>query len=134
MIKHATILIGLCALTALSGCERREQLSVWETKVRYANSIVRGADVGIAWTINADAFDEEEGVLLAVRLDDGYGKYYFAERAQIIVDPKKDTVGLKLINVTGAVAADTKAAESSGVYQAAQILTEPVRVPYDIRP
>lgn len=127
------LLLGASALP-LVGCEGRETLSVWQTKVRYAESIVRGSEVGTAWTITADSFDENEGVLLAVRLDDGYGKYYFAERAQIVVDPVKDTVALRLEKVTAAVAADEKTANASGVYQSPSIMTEPVRVPYNITP
>ncbi|GAB4515842.1 MAG: hypothetical protein Tsb0013_20420 [Phycisphaerales bacterium] len=132
---HRWPLIALLGVAAVfTGCERRETLTVWETKVRYANSIVSGAAIGTAWTVTADTFDESEGVLLAVRLDDGFGKYYYAERAHIIVDPAKDTVALRLENVTGALAEDEKTANASGIYQTAELMTEPVRVPYDIRP
>lgn len=127
--------LALLPLLLLGGCDMREELSVWETKLRFAESIQRGAEVGTAWTMHADRFDEEQGVLLAIRLDDGYGRYYFAERAHIIVDPAQDTVSLRLENVIAAVAeADDQENSASGVYEADAIVTEPVRLPYNVTP
>lgn len=133
--RSVTLIACLACATLLASCGKGEQLTVWQTKKRFADAILRGAEVGVAWTMHADTFDETEGVLLAVRLDDGYGRYYFAERAYIVVDPSKDTVRFRLENVTGAAAEDEdKPGNPSGLYRAAQILTEPVSVPYDITP
>ena len=75
-MRCTPLIIPLLAIACgLSACDRRESLTVWETKVRYAETITSGVAVGTAWTITADSFDRTEGVLLAVRFDDGYGKY-----------------------------------------------------------
>lgn len=125
-------MIAGCAL--LLGCDGRQSLTVSETKQRYATSIVAGAAVGASWTVTADRYDADEGLLIAVRMDDNFGKYVYAERARIIVDPVANTVALRLENVTAAYAEDEKAANASGIYTTASLVTEPVRVPYDILP
>ncbi len=119
----------------LGGCDTEPPKSVWETKVAYADSIVRGYEVGTKWTISATGFDERTGVLVEVRLDDGYGRYFVAERAEILVDPSSDTVALRLVEVLEASSPIEGDGKEFGVLREhAELTTAPVRMPFDVVP
>ncbi|MEM1424302.1 MAG: hypothetical protein AAGH64_09895 [Planctomycetota bacterium] len=134
MTAHRRLAFALACCLPLASCGGQESLTVAETKERYAKSILDGAPVGAAWTVSADSFYTSTGTLVNVRMDDADGKYYAAERASIIVDPVRDTVALRLENVVMAHAQTDDASETSGVFETASVVTEPVRVPYDVRP
>lgn len=134
MLRALIIPVLACA-ALLCGCEGRESLTVWETKVRFADSILRGSEVGLSWTITADSFDDAEGVLVGVRLDDNDGRYYFAERGHILVDPATDSVRLRLEDVTAAIAEEDGSDNlAAGVHSSEEIVTEPVKMPFDVTP
>ena len=123
------------ALGLMSGCDTEPPKSVWETKVAYADSIVRGFEVGTKWTIAAARFDDRTGVLMDVQLDDGYGRYFVAERAEILVDPASDSVALRLVEVLEASSPYTGDSKEYGLLtEHDEITTSPVRMPFDIVP
>ena len=133
MRYRADLLVGpfLAVALALPGCERSAPVSVWEAKRIYAERIVAGADVGTAWTIKAASFDARQGVLLDVTIDDGHGRYYAAERAQLIIDPATDTLTLRLAEVTKAIA-EGEGPGSGYIETGDELVSEAIKLPFDV--
>jgi len=70
--------------------------------MKYANMFVEGVDFGLSGRIKARAFDPETKDLLDVRIEEIDSRILHANRGELIVDTRADTISLRLIGVTSA--------------------------------
>jgi len=118
----------LGCLGALAACgEAPSPKTEAEVRAHYAGLFLEGVDYGLSGRIKAGSIDPATNDLLDVKIEEIGSRIMHADRGEIIVDARNDTVSLRLVGVTSA---DT---ESGALATAPMYLTEEIELGYDVR-
>ena len=102
MRKLLTLTVLAVAMILCTGCQKRSSESAQEVKARYAALFAKGFPFGLSGTITAAGYDPVTYDLIDVSIETEDESLIHAKRAQIIINPEKDTMMLRLEGVVGA--------------------------------
>jgi len=124
-IRRVVAVLSLGLLVGVPSCGRDTE-TLASVKARYAQRFVEGIEFGTAGYVSAGSYDRATFRLADVRIDAGRDALMHADYAEILVDPARDTIQLRLEGVVGADAA-TGVLTERGL-----IITDPIKVGVNI--
>lgn len=101
-MRTATILSLLASALLLAACSEHSGKTAMQVKREYAVKFQQGFDFGLSGTVRARSYDPVTYDLLDVQIENVESTLIHAKRAQIIINPEKDTMMLRLQDVVGA--------------------------------
>ena len=120
------ILLGLLPLS-IGGCgESSEAMTASEVRQRYAQRFLEGVDYGLSGRITARAIDPDTNDLLDVNIEEVDKRILHADRGELIIDTRTDTLSIRLVGVTSA---DT---ETGLLDTKPMVLTEAIDLGFDV--
>lgn len=126
--RIATMIALACAGCLAVSCADEPPRTSLEVKRYYAQRITQGIDFGLSGRLKAERYDPASLELFDVQLDETSDRILHARRGEIIVNPGRDTVLIRLHDVVAADAATGEMIELAGVS------TDEMQLGFDVRP
>lgn len=123
LVSISTLALAL----TLGGCgSKHEPMTAQQVRAKYAQHFVDGVDYGLSGRIKARAIDPETNDLLDVTIEEIDKRMLHADRGELIVDSRANTLSIRLVGVTSADI-ESGVLDTSPMY-----LTEAIELGFDV--